>query len=118
MSHHMRPVRGRKGKCMTTLEREVVEHKARIERLEAMVQQLVGKERKAALPGPGEPLAPDQLLAGLEAEGLVREPTPEERRLAAEWDALPEVEKVAHICLMHSLVLDPPLSQIITENRR
>ena len=39
-------------------------------------------------------------------------------RLAGEWDALPEEEKQAHIRVMHHLVLDPPLSQIITENRR
>jgi hypothetical protein len=31
---------------------------------------------------------------------------------------LPEEEKQAHIRFMHSLVLDPPLSQVIIENRR
>lgn len=103
---------------MTTLEREVVELKARIERLEETVCRLAGQERKAVLPAPGEPLDLEQLLAGLKAEGLVRDPTPEEYRLAAEWDALPEEEKQAHIRFMRSLVLDPPLSQIITENRR
>jgi len=59
-----------------------------------------------------------QILAWLKAEGLLRDPTPEERRLAAEWDALPEEGKQDHIRLMQSLVLDPPLSQIIIENRR
>jgi hypothetical protein len=59
-----------------------------------------------------------QLLVWLKAEGLVRDPTSEERHLAAEWDALPEEEKQAHIRFMHRLVLDPPLSQILIENRR
>ncbi len=41
------------------------------------------------------------------AQGLVRDPTPEERRLAAEWDTLSAEEKQAHIHFMHSLVLTP-----------
>lgn len=61
---------------------------------------------------------PEQLVAWLKAEGLVRDPTPEELGLAAEWDALPEEEKQNHIRLMHSLDLEPPLSQIIIESRR
>jgi hypothetical protein len=74
------------------------------------------RQLAAGPPTPGMP--PDPLLAWLRAQGLIREPTPEERRLAEEWDALPEEEKEAHIRLMHSLVLDPPLSQIIIDNRR
>lgn len=102
---------------MTTLELELVELKARVERLEDRVRRLAGDGQEVEPPEPGEPLDQEQLLAWLKAEGLVRDPTPEERRLAAEWDALPEEEKQAHVRLMHSLVLDPPLSQIIMENR-
>ena len=61
---------------------------------------------------------PEQLVAWLKAEGLVRDPTLEERGLAAEWDAVPEEEKQNHIRLMHSLTLEPLLSQIIIESRR
>jgi hypothetical protein len=103
---------------MTILEQEIVELKARIHRLETIVQQLTGEARQTGLTGPSEPLDSEQLLTTLKAEGLVRDPTPEEQRLAAEWEGLPEVEKQAHIRHIHSLVLDPPLSQIITENRR
>ncbi|HID87684.1 MAG TPA: hypothetical protein EYP55_09965 [Anaerolineae bacterium] len=103
---------------MAVLEQELVDLKARVERLEAKVRQLAGDRREVAPPAPGEPLDQEQLLAWLKAEGLIRDPTPEERRLAAEWDALPEEEKEAHIRFMRSLVLDPPLSQIIIENRR
>ena len=103
---------------MTPLELEMAQLKVRVERLEMTVRQLAGSEHKAAPPPPGEPLDQAQWLAWLKAEGLVRDPTPEEYRLAAEWEALPEEEKEAHIRFMDSLVLDPPLSQIIIENRR
>jgi hypothetical protein len=103
---------------MTAWEQELVELKARVERLEATVRRLAGDERQAALPAPDELPDQEQILARLKAKGLIRDPTPEERRLAAEWDVLPEEEKLAHIRFMRSLVLDPPLSQILIENRR
>ena len=56
-----------------------MELKTRVERLEAAVGRLTGEQRHA-------PSGP-QLLTWLKLEGLVRDPTPEERRLAAEWDA-------------------------------
>jgi hypothetical protein len=103
---------------MATLEREIVEIKERVERLEAVIGRLVGNTS----PGPwfisGKTSNQEQLLTWLKTQGLLREPTPEERRLAAEWDALPEEEKQAHMHFMHNLVLDPPLSQIIIAQRR
>src|SRR6266545_5176739 len=102
---------------MIPWEQELGELKARVERLETTVRQLAIEERQMT------PLIPNQLsdqaqvLAWLKAEGLVRDPTPEERRLAAEWEALPEEEKQTHIRSMHDLALDPPLSQTILENR-
>jgi hypothetical protein len=102
---------------MTILEREVVELKTRVEHLEALVRQLIGKSQQAVPAALDKPLDLEQLLARCKAEGVVRDPTPEERRMADEWDALPEEEKQAHIRVMHHLVLDPPLSQIITKNR-
>jgi hypothetical protein len=102
---------------MTTLEREVVELKARVEHLEALVRQLVGQTSQAGPAALNEPLDLEQLLARCKAAGVIRDLTPEERRLAGEWDALPEDEKQAHIRIMQHLVLDPPLSQIIIENR-
>ena len=100
---------------MTTVEREVAEFKARIERLEAVVRQLVGDEPQVALATPGAPLDQETLLSWLKAQGLVRDPTLEERRLAAEWDTLSEEEKQAHIRFMHSLVLTPSLSQVLID---
>jgi hypothetical protein len=103
---------------MTTLEQEVGELKARLERLEAMVRSLTGDAHKAVLPAAGEPQNQDHLLAWLKTQGLVRDPTSEEHRMAAEWDTLSEAEKQAHIRFMHSLALDLPLSQVLIENRR
>ena len=103
---------------MRKVELELLEIKARLERLERRVRQLAGEEEEVPPPMPGVPPDPQHLIAWLRSQGLIREPTPEERQLAAEWDALPEEEKEAHIRLMHSLVLDPSLSQIIIESRR
>ena len=101
---------------MTTLELEMMDIKARLGRLEAVVWQLTDKA-PVTPPVPEEPLDNEQLLAWMRAQGLIRDPTPQERRLAAEWDALPEEEKQAHIDFMDSLDLDPLLSEIILENR-
>lgn len=105
---------------MATVEVELRELQTRVTWLEQAVQELrdsgrptlVGEEE---LEGLSER---ERLLAELKAEGLIRDLTPEERALAAEWDALPEDEKEAHIRLMNSLVLTPSLSQIIIESRR
>ena len=83
-----------------------------------MVRALAGGAHKAVLPAAGEPQNQEHLLALVEAQGLVRDPTPEERRMAAEWDTLSEAEKQAHIHFMRSLALDPPLSKVLVENRR
>ena len=90
---------------MTTLEPEVGELKARVDRLEAIVRSLAGDAHKAVLPAAGEPQNRDHLLAWLKTQGLVRHPTPEEHRMAAEWDILSEAEKQAHIHFMRSLAL-------------
>jgi hypothetical protein len=103
---------------MTTLEQEVGELKARLERLEAMVRSLAGDAHTPVLPAGGEPQNQDRLLAWLKTQGLVRDPTPEEHRMAAEWDILSEAEKQAHVHCMRSLALDPPLSRVLIEKRR
>jgi hypothetical protein len=103
---------------MATLEREIVELKERVERLEAVIRRLLGNESPGTLSAFGKTSSQEELLAWLKTQGLLREPTPEERRLAAEWDALPAEEKKAHMHFMHNLALEPPLSQIIIDQRR
>jgi hypothetical protein len=103
---------------MTTLEQEVQDLKTRLTRLEAVLHRLVRTAPHAGDPGERAPLAQTALLAWLTTQGLVRDPTVEERREAAEWDALSEEEQQAHCAFMHRLVLEPPLSQILIEQRR
>ena len=103
---------------MTPLEQEVKELKTRLDRLEAMVRSLVSDTHKAVPPAADEPQNQEHLLAWLKTQGLVRDPTPEEDRMAAEWDTLSEAEKQAHLHFMRSLALDPPLSKVLIENRR
>lgn len=103
---------------MRTVELELLELRARVARLEERLDRLVGTRPDVPPPVPEDLTDMDQVVAWLKARGIIRDPTPEELRLAAEWDALPEEEKEAHIRLMHSLILDPPLSQIIIDNRR
>ncbi len=103
---------------MSTMEQELGELKGRVERLETTVRQLAGVTSPDVSPEPTPLVDQAQLLTWLKNEGLVREPTAEERRLAGEWDALPEEQKQEHQRLMRQLLLDPPLSQIISENRR
>jgi hypothetical protein len=67
---------------------------------------------------PTTPLDQTVLLAWLKANGLIREPTAEECRVAAAWDALSDEDKQRHIDDMQRLVLDPPLSQILIAQRR
>lgn len=97
---------------------EIAELRARVERLEAKVQELTGDGHPVEPPKPGEPLDHDRLVAWLKAEGLAIEPPTMAKVHAERWRSLPEEEKEAHIRFMRSLKLDPPLSQIVIENRR
>jgi hypothetical protein len=102
---------------MSVAESELVQLKARVDWLEKVVQALQSKgQAPPAIEREGLSER-EWLLAELKAQGLIRDPTPRERALAAEWDALPEEEKQAHIEFMRSLNLKPLLSEIIIQNR-
>ena len=103
---------------MRKVELELLEIKARLERLERRVRELAGEEPEIPPPTPGVPPDPQHLIAWLRSQGLIREPTPEERQLAAEWDALPEEEKEAIRQELDNLPPGPMASDIIIENRR
>jgi len=103
---------------MVTLEQEVMELKTRLAHLEAVIRHMVNDTFQAGGPMPGAPLDQNQILTWLKAQGLIRDPTAEECRVAAEWDVLSDEDKQAHIDSMQRLVLNPPLSQIIIEQRR
>ena len=103
---------------MSIWEQELGDLKIRVERLETTVRHLKDNPQPVPSTEPGQLANQEQILAWLNAEGLVRHPTSEEQRLASEWDALPEEEKQEHVRVMRSLRLDPPLSQVISESRR
>lgn len=100
------------------IELQLLEIRTRLERLERQIRQLMGEGPEVPPPTPGVPPDPQHLLAWLRAQGLIREPTPEERRLAAEWDALPEEEKEAIRWELDHMPPGPMASDIIIENRR
>jgi hypothetical protein len=105
-------------RAMTTLEQEVMDLKTRLGHLEAVIRRLTADFPQAGVPVPPTPLDQPELLAWLKANGLIREPTAEECRVAAAWDALSDEDKQRHIDDMQHLVLDPPLSQILIAQRR
>ena len=102
---------------MKMLEREVVDLKARVEWLEAQMSQLTGQVPNEVSSVSNEPLGHEELMAWLAAEGLIREPTPYEKQLAAEWEALPTDEKKAIRWELDHLPPGPMVSDIIIENR-
>lgn len=98
----------------------------RLEKLEEKVAQ-VEDTLEALAPhvpdGPWEPLDDpiadkERVLALLRARGLISDPGPHIREGAARWEALSAEEKREHREFMDLLQLDPPLSQIVLDNRR
>ncbi len=102
---------------MATIEVELTELKQRVERLESTVRQLAREGHVQMVPRP-QSLDPVALIALLKAEGVIREPTSEELRLAAKWENLPEEEKQAVRWELDHLPPGPMASDIIIENRR
>ena len=102
---------------MATIEMELVELKQRVERLESTVRRLT-KEELPAAPSTSQSLDPAILVALLKAEGIVRDPTSDEQRLAAQWENLPDEEKQAIRWELDHLPPGPMASDIVIENRR
>ena len=103
---------------MSVAEIELEQLKKRVNWLEQAVRELRGKAQSPPLVERETLSEREWLLAELKAQGLIRDLTPGERARAERWRKLPEAEKEAHIRYMRSLVLDPPLSEIIIEGRR
>ena len=104
---------------MSSADIELVQLEARVAWLEQAVRRLRGEgQSPPAIEREGLSSDRESLLAELKAQGLIRDLTPGERARAERWRKLPEAEKEAHIQYMRSLVLDPPLSEVIIEGRR
>ncbi len=104
----------------------------RLERLEqdvaalrAEVHALLVREARVAYAAPvrvSDSTRPvessEAILEAMQREGLLSAPTPDELALAQEWIDLPDAEQQTHLEFMRSLKLDPPLSEVILQNRR
>ena len=101
---------------MATIEVELTKLKQRVEQLESTVHRLTREEHAQTISTP-QSLDPVALIALLKAEGVIREPTLEELRLAAKWENLPEEEKQAIRWELDHLPPGPMASDIIIENR-
>ncbi len=101
---------------MATIELELAELRQRVERLESTVWKLA-KDSPAPILSAPEAIGPSTLVALLKAEGLMRAPTTEELRMAAEWEDLPEEEKQAVRTALDHLPPGLLASDIIIENR-
>ncbi len=53
----------------------------------------------------------------LRTAGILGELSPEEKKLAAEWRALPEAEKQVALQRLASIRLNPPISETIMQDR-
>jgi hypothetical protein len=112
---------------MATTREQLVQLQKQVRRLkiESAEMRRVLRER-GLLPGNGRRNARGGKRALSENErgieilrraGAIREMTPEEKKIAAEWDALPEEEKREVTETLRRVRLDPPLSQLIHEMR-
>ena len=103
---------------MSVAEIELEQLKKRVNWLEQAVRELRGKAQALSAIERETLSEREWLLAELKAQGLIRDLTPGERARAERWRKLPEAEREAHLRYMRSLVLSPPLSEIIIEGRR
>lgn len=104
---------------MVSVEMELAELKERVERLEQRLNKPVRAKAKPPRPSKSvEAMTHDEVMAWLLAEGLIRPPTEEEKRLAAEWDMLSDEDKEAMRWELDHLPPGPMVSDIINENRR
>jgi len=113
---------------MATTAAELKRIQTKIKKLETQVAQLRRVLREQGLlpdgkgavsrKGAREMSERERVREILRRAGVTREMTPEEKQLAAEWDALSEEEKREVEETLRRLHLDPPLSQLIHEMRR
>jgi hypothetical protein len=102
---------------LAALERKVARLQARLDRLApSPAPDALGEEDLTPLDDPAAER--EQIIAWLRKLGVISEPSPHTREWAAKWEALSEEEKRAHREMMDSLRLDPPLSQVVLDNRR
>ena len=108
------------GVCiMAVSETGLAELVARVKRLEQIVAELQAAKSVSDIAPVVEPRSEkERLLTLLQATGLLAKPGPLVRAHAEAWRRLPEQDRRQFRQEMDALQLDPPLSQIIIDNRR
>ncbi len=99
------------------IEEEVATLKARLERLETTVHQMMHGESTMDVLGVAEPLDHAQLRAWLTAQGVISNPSPSEIEAAAQWRALPEDERHGLRAELDRLPPGPMVSDIVSDQR-
>jgi hypothetical protein len=93
-----------------------VEHLERgLHRLEAVLERQGAPEPEVSLEELSER---ERGLAALRRSGLLVDPSPYTHALAEEWRKRPKEERERIQAELRALRLDPPLSEIIIQNRR
>ena len=104
---------------VTTVEVKLRELETRVMWLEQAVQELRDTGQPTRVGERKKDLSErERLLAELKAGGLIRDLTPKEQALAAEWDALPDDEKQAVVRELRDVKPGPMLSDIVIRDRR
>ncbi len=99
-----------------TLKKQV----ARLQQRDNGKQSVTKHTRETASPQArrGEMSERERARAILSRAGVTRTTTPEEKKLAAEWDALSAAEKQEVEDVLSKVQINPPLSQLIHDMRR
>ena len=105
------------------IQRDIAQLKRQVARLERRgngKRRVTEHTRETAIPQArrGEMSERERARAILSRAGVTRTPTPEEKKLAAEWDALSAAEKQEVEDVLSEVQINPPLSQLIHDMRR
>jgi len=107
---------------MAALGAQFKELVKRVERLETGLHQLQVSMERGETPAPevtaAELSEKERGLAALRRAGLLVDPSPYTLALAEEWRKRPKEERERIQAELKALRLDPPLSEIIIQNRR
>ncbi len=100
------------------LEAEVEALRARVERLEATVNDLMERRVSTTAPQPAEAFNQAKLRAWLTSQGVISEPSELEEAAAQQWHTLSEEEKQRLRSELDQVSEGPMVSDIVIEQRR
>lgn len=105
---------------MALKTRKQTKIEARLAKLEREIVKIKSNLGKSVTPKPvvkRNPKTRKEIKEYLLEKGVIRLPSAEELAIAAEWDAIPEAERMQFTAKLQSLKLEPPLSELIHQMR-